>query len=260
MPDVSAPVFHRYVALGDSFTEGVGDPDPARPNGLRGWADRVAEVLATRTDDFGYANLAIRGRTLRPILDEQLEPALALEPDLVTIYAGGNDLLRPRLDVDALGEVYDDAIGTAARDRRDRRVVHRVRPGHRRAVRAAARTVRGLQRAGPRDRRPARRGRARLLADAARATRRRCGRRTGSISARSGTRRWRSRCWTHSAYPMTWCRSTPPRSWATRRSGRAAGRTSSWVFTHAVPWVHRRLTGRSSGDGVQPKRPVLGPI
>src|SRR4051794_27659529 len=40
--------FHRYVALGDSFTEGVGDPDPARPNGLRGWADRVAEVLAER--------------------------------------------------------------------------------------------------------------------------------------------------------------------------------------------------------------------
>ena len=70
--------FHRYVALGDSFTEGVGDPDPARPNGLRGWADRVAEVLATRTDDFGYANLAIRGRTLPAILDEQLEPALAL--------------------------------------------------------------------------------------------------------------------------------------------------------------------------------------
>src|SRR4051812_29883051 len=106
--------FRRYVAIGDSFTEGVGDPDPARPNGLRGWADRVAEVLATRTDDFGYANLAIRGRTLRPILDQQLEPALALRPDLVTIYAGGNDLIRPRCDVDALGEVYDDAIGKLA--------------------------------------------------------------------------------------------------------------------------------------------------
>ena len=50
--------FHRYVALGDSFTEGVGDPDPSRPNGWRGWADRVAEVLATHSDDFGYANLA----------------------------------------------------------------------------------------------------------------------------------------------------------------------------------------------------------
>ena len=72
--------FHRYVALGDSFTEGVGDPDPARPNGLRGWADRVAEVLATQTDDFGYANLAVRGRKLGPIVAEQLDAAVALEP------------------------------------------------------------------------------------------------------------------------------------------------------------------------------------
>ena len=109
---VSARVFHRYVALGDSFTEGVGDVDASRPNGVRGWADRVAEVLATGTDDFGYANLAIRGRTLRPILAEQLEPAIALEPDLITIYAGGNDLIRPRCDVDALGELYDEAVGT----------------------------------------------------------------------------------------------------------------------------------------------------
>ena len=44
--------FRRYVALGDSFTEGVGDPDPTRPNGLRGWADRVAEHLATLDPDF----------------------------------------------------------------------------------------------------------------------------------------------------------------------------------------------------------------
>ena len=102
--------FHRFVALGDSFTEGVGDPDPTRPNGLRGWADRVAEVLAGQTDDFGYANLAIRGRKLPAIIDEQVEPALALEPDLVTIHGGGNDILRPRIDIDALVAAYDDAI------------------------------------------------------------------------------------------------------------------------------------------------------
>src|SRR5918911_1267525 len=104
--------FHRYVALGDSFTEGVGDPDPARPNGLRGWADRVAEVLAGRADaDFGYANLAIRGRKLPAIIEEQVEPALALRPDLVTIHGGGNDVLRPRVDLDALAQRYDDAVG-----------------------------------------------------------------------------------------------------------------------------------------------------
>ncbi|NLU81903.1 SGNH/GDSL hydrolase family protein [Rhodococcus sp. HNM0569] len=107
--------FTRYVALGDSFTEGVGDPDPARANGLRGWADLVAEQLAAHSADFTYANLAVRGRLLGPILDEQIEPALAMNPDLVTIYAGGNDLMRPKVDVDALVARYDAAIGRLAR-------------------------------------------------------------------------------------------------------------------------------------------------
>ena len=54
------PSYQRYVAIGDSWTEGVGDPDETRPNGVRGWADRVAEALAARREDFRYANLAIR--------------------------------------------------------------------------------------------------------------------------------------------------------------------------------------------------------
>lgn len=103
--------FRRFVALGDSFTEGVGDADETLPNGVRGWADRVADVLADRVDDFGYVNLAIRGRKLLPVLAEQVPPALALEPDLVSIYAGGNDVLRPRVDLDALVTAYDEAIG-----------------------------------------------------------------------------------------------------------------------------------------------------
>jgi lysophospholipase L1-like esterase len=101
--------FRRFVALGDSFTEGVGDPDPALPNGVRGWADRVAEELAH--DDFSYANLAIRGRKMLQILDEQVEVALDLKPDLVTIYAGANDILRPRVDIDYLVKRYDAALG-----------------------------------------------------------------------------------------------------------------------------------------------------
>lgn len=102
---------HRFVALGDSFTEGVGDADPTRPNGVRGWADRVAEVLGERDPEFGYVNLAIRGRKLGAVLDEQLEPALALRPDVVTLYAGGNDVMRPSVDLDALFARYDDAVG-----------------------------------------------------------------------------------------------------------------------------------------------------
>jgi lysophospholipase L1-like esterase len=110
MPSLSGPRFQRYVALGDSFTEGVGDHDPLRPNGVRGWADRVAEALASGTDDFRYANLAIRGRKMAAILAEQVQPALDLDPDLVTIYAGGNDILRPKVDIDALVSDYDRAI------------------------------------------------------------------------------------------------------------------------------------------------------
>ena len=102
--------FRRYVALGDSFTEGVGDADPGRPNGVHGWADRCAAALAQRDPELTYANLAIRGRKLRPILAEQVGPALALEPDLVSIYAGANDVLRPRIDIDALVAEYDSAV------------------------------------------------------------------------------------------------------------------------------------------------------
>ncbi len=105
-----AGTFHRYVALGDSFTEGVGDHDPSLPNGVRGWADRVAAVLAQHQDPFGYANLAIRGRKLDAILAEQIDPALALRPDLVSVYAGGNDILRPRVDIDALVARYDAGV------------------------------------------------------------------------------------------------------------------------------------------------------
>ena len=102
--------FHRFVAIGDSFTEGYGDADPGSPGGLRGWADRTAEVLATRTDDFAYANLAIRGRLLGRIVDEQIAPAVALRPDLVTISAGGNDVIRPGTDPDAIAARLDPAL------------------------------------------------------------------------------------------------------------------------------------------------------
>ena len=121
--------FHRYVALGDSFAEGVGDPDPVAPNGLRGWADRVAAVLAAgRPPDFRYANLAIRGRKLDAVLAEQIEPAVALGPDLVTIYAGGNDILRPKVDIDAPGRAVRRRAGQAGRHRRPAGGVHRLRP------------------------------------------------------------------------------------------------------------------------------------
>ncbi|MCU1509913.1 MAG: hydrolase family protein [Glaciihabitans sp.] len=106
----------RYVAIGDSFTEGIGDPEPASPGGYRGWADRVAEVLSAQTSDFAYANLAVRGRLMQQIFDEQLEPALALRPDLITISAGGNNIIRPGSDPDVVAASLDEAVGRLRTD------------------------------------------------------------------------------------------------------------------------------------------------
>jgi lysophospholipase L1-like esterase len=92
--------YRRFVAIGDSTTEGVGDPLP--DGTLRGWADRFADALAARQDGLAYANLAVGGRRTQQVLAEQLEPALALSPDLVAAVVGMNDLVARRLDCGAL--------------------------------------------------------------------------------------------------------------------------------------------------------------
>ncbi len=92
--------FERFVTLGDSTAEGVGDPGT---HGHRGFADRLAERIAADQGALAYANLAVSGLVTREIKDRQLAPALALRPDLVAIMAGMNDLLRPRFDADAIG-------------------------------------------------------------------------------------------------------------------------------------------------------------
>lgn len=251
--------FHRYVALGDSFTEGVGDPDPHRPNGLRGWADRVAEVLATQSGGgFGYANLAIRGRKLPQIIEEQVEPALDLGPDLVTIHGGGNDVLRPRVDLDALAAAYDEAIGRLGAGGARVVLFTIADPG----INPVFRMIRG--------RTAIFNEWVREIADRHDAT---------LVDL------WRMRGWKvsevmdedrlhlnpvghqavaiavldalaadHALAPLP----VPEIAEPTPRERRAAD--LAWARQHAVPWVHRRLTGRSSGDGVLPKRPTLAPI
>lgn len=102
--------WHRFVAVGDSFAEGIGDPDPRSEGGLRGWADRVAEELSVNHPDFAYANLAVRGKLLQQILTQQLGPAMALKPDLVAISGGGNDIVFRRGDPDKLAHKMDGAV------------------------------------------------------------------------------------------------------------------------------------------------------
>lgn len=85
-------MYRRYVALGDSQTEGLWDGDDTV--GLVGFADRLAVLLEAHHPGLGYANLAVRGKTIRNVLDEQLPQALSLIPDLMTVCVGMNDAVR----------------------------------------------------------------------------------------------------------------------------------------------------------------------
>lgn len=99
---MSGKRFERYVAIGDSSTEGLDDPDGR--GGYRGWATRLAERIAATQGTLLYANLGVRGLLAGEVRRDQLEPALAMRPDLATVFAGSNDLLLPRFDPGAVAE------------------------------------------------------------------------------------------------------------------------------------------------------------
>ncbi|MEU4239887.1 SGNH/GDSL hydrolase family protein [Actinoplanes sp. NPDC026619] len=105
----------RFVAIGDSFTEGLGD---TLPDGTeRGWADLVASGLAAgQSETVQYANLAIRGRLLQAIVEEQLETALSLSPapTLLSLNGGGNDMMRPGGDMSRLVKLTERALRRCA--------------------------------------------------------------------------------------------------------------------------------------------------
>ncbi|WP_223948499.1 SGNH/GDSL hydrolase family protein [Arthrobacter sp. NtRootA1] len=247
----------RYVALGDSFTEGIGDPEPQNPGGFRGWADRVAEELGRGHEDFAYANLAIRGRLLQQIVDEQIAPCLELQPDLVSISAGGNDLIRPGGDPDLLAEKLDAAVqelgsggatvvlfngpDTASS------VLGRIR-GKVAIYNENLRTVAARHDA--------------IIAD------------MWSLTQLADPRMWdedrlhfsplghhtiammvlEALNVQHTLEPLV-PKPLPVRTWREARSSDLV-----WAREYFVPWVIRRLRHRSSGDGITPKRPTPGPV
>src|SRR6187549_2431628 len=107
--DAGTAGLSSFVALGDSFTEGL--EDELGPDGRhRGWADRVAAALAVQNGRLQYANLAVRGRLLDQVIAEQLPVALTLAPALISFHAGPNDVLRPRVDLPALLGRYESAV------------------------------------------------------------------------------------------------------------------------------------------------------
>ncbi len=99
--------WQRYVALGDSLTEGICDPAP--DGALRGWADRLAMLLASR-DGLLYANLAVRSKRVADVCGPQLRRARELRPDLVSILVGANDLVKARADIPALVGRLEEAV------------------------------------------------------------------------------------------------------------------------------------------------------
>ena len=107
--------FRRYVAIGDSSTEGLEDPDGQ--GGYRGWADRLAETIASaQPEPLDYANLGVRRLRLAEIRSTQLDAAMAMQPDLLSIFGGANDLLTVACDFDGI-RVDLAAIFSEARSR-----------------------------------------------------------------------------------------------------------------------------------------------
>ncbi|SDQ21490.1 phosphatidylinositol alpha 1,6-mannosyltransferase [Microbacterium sp. cf332] len=260
---VSAPLWRRYVALGDSITEGLCDTS-RMPVGLhRGWADRLAQLLASAgprgegAADFRYANLAVRSRRVRHLVDEQVPACLALRPDLVSVLIGANDLVRARVDVAAVADEVEIAVRRLRDSGADVLLATVFLP---------ARTAAGVL--------------ARRFA-AYNARLRTIAVRTGAILVDleavpelAGVELWaddrvhlRSRGHRLVAYRAAEALGVPhaeqlaglDEAFHTDDDPAAPG---TWLRRDALPWVWRRLRGRTAGDGVAPKLPAyvrIGP-
>ncbi len=240
------PQIRSFVAVGDSFTEGMSDLMP--DGSYRGWADALAARLGARSPDgFRYANLAVRGKLITQIVDEQLPAAAALGADLVTLVGGLNDALRPGYELTRVCEQLEKAVATLAPSCGT--LVLMKTPGRRGPV---------FDRYRPRMQE--------LFAEIDA-----IGERHGALvvdlySARSlaDQRMWADdrlhltaeaharvaeAVWQRLGLPAEsdWEAPMPPSPAARWGSRRAAD--VRFARAHLFPWIGRRLTGRSSGDG-----------
>ena len=107
--------FNRYIALGDSMTEGMTD-DLVNGN-FRGWADRIADVMADGNPEFTYMNLAVRGKLIQQVLDDQVSriaPYVTGKDTLVSFHAGANDVMRPNFNPAITLPLYIEAAKKVA--------------------------------------------------------------------------------------------------------------------------------------------------
>ncbi len=252
-------MYSRYVALGDSQTEGIGDGDEVR--GYRGWADRLAARLAELEPDLLYANLAVRGKLAGEVRTEQLAPALALRPDLATVVAGLNDLLRPRCDVGAVAGHLEAMF--AALTGAGTRVATLTFPNIGKITPLARPLLPRVHALNAAIRAAAARHDVRVVE-------------TFPIAVTTDARIWSAdrlhanplghaliaASMAHAlALPDaddSWTRPLPtlPRPGALR----AVTTELRWIAAFAGPWVGRRIRGVSSGTGRVAKRPTLGPV
>ncbi|MDR7234426.1 MAG: SGNH/GDSL hydrolase family protein [Actinomycetes bacterium] len=240
-----------FVAIGDSFTEGVGDELP--DGSVRGWADFVAAGLASAQGaPVRYANLAIRGRKLGPILHEQLDAAIALGPDAISINGGGNDILRPKVSIEHVGERLADAA-------------HRIAAAGIRPILLSGGNPSGVMPIGAVMQR-----RGDALARAVES-------RIGDLDAPyvdnwsdpelAAPRFWsRDRLHLNAAGHAHVARNVlralgmpAPEAWRDLAGASTAeGRRDLMYYReYVLPWLGRRFTGRSSGDGRDPKLPAF---
>ncbi|WP_306368402.1 SGNH/GDSL hydrolase family protein [Nocardiopsis sp. CC223A] len=246
------------MAIGDSITEGM--EDDSGPGGqYRGFADRLAEHLGQVTADFRYANLGVRGRRMKHIFGEQLDRTLEWKPDLVTVLAGGNDVLRPGTRLDDIAEEFEQGIRRLC----DAGIRTVIISGHDTGWIPVLRYYRG---------------RIAVFSMHMRAIAERTGTEIvdmWALNALTDPRAWSddrlhlngtghqivaARIADLLGFPMgpreSWTDpwTTPPRQLPAilrRRENRR------WARQHLVPWLRRRAMGRSSGDGLLPKRPEL---
>lgn len=248
--------FERYVAIGDSSTEGIDDPDGQ--GGYRGWANRLAERIALEQGSLLYANLGVRGRRTRQILDEQLEPALAMRPDLVTLFCGTND---------AVARHFDTKGVAADLESMQRRLVDS-------GATVLGFTLPDLEQAMPLGKHLT--ARVEALNEILRSVSASTGATLVDFAAdpSSSDRRIWSDDGFHGntlghtliAAALAQALGLPDREGVLAEPlpalphssrPRQLARDARWLVKHFIPWIWRHSRGRSSGDGLEPKQPEL---